>query len=89
VARPKQQAQRGATQSGAPSSSRLSTIITPAASREDGKKARREERGREQGEAAEKGNQASSTRTPRVVTGRPLHATKIASLLTILCAGFC
>jgi hypothetical protein len=55
--------------------------------REHGKKARREERRREQGEAAEKGNQTSSTPPPWVVTGRPLHATKIANLLTILCTG--
>ena len=38
-----------------------------------------EKRGREQAEAAEERNQTSSTRLPRVIAGRPLHATKIAS----------
>jgi hypothetical protein len=54
---------------------------------ENGKGARRDERGREQAEAAEKRNQTSSTRLPRVVAGRPLHGTKIASRQSV-CSSF-
>ena len=56
-------------------------------SSEQRKDARREKRGREQAEAAEERNQTSSTRLPRVIAGRPLHATKIASRPAAWCLG--
>jgi hypothetical protein len=46
---------------------------------ENGKGVRRDEPGREQAEATKEGNPTSSTRSPRVVAGRPLHGMRIAS----------
>src|SRR5829696_2541690 len=54
---------------------------------ENGKGARRDERGREQAEATKECNPTSSTPSPRVVAGRPLHGMKIASSALGLCWG--
>jgi hypothetical protein len=54
---------------------------------ENGKGTRRDERGGEQAEATKECNQTSSTRSPRVVAGRPLHGMKIASSARGLCWG--
>src|SRR5215204_4349972 len=93
--------ERGAAQAGGPSSSRLKTTITPRHNSvnhrrnadesgqrgENGKVARRDERGREQAEDTKECNPTSSTPSPRVVAGRPLHGMKIASSALGLCWG--